>query len=366
MSVESGDGVLAVIARSASVCMFAGAIAAAAGCATMQGGERFAFAMIGDTPYTKAQEPEYRNVLAALNAAPLAFVVHVGDFQFDARPYNQDPTRASTPCVEESYAAIYDSFQSVRHPFVLTPGDNDWTDCWPLAARKVDPLELLANLRTRFYPEGRSLGQQPMAVTNQSSDPAFAKFRENLLWTKGGVTFVTVHTVGYTDNSGRTPQMDAEHRERKAANIAWLKRAFADAKAAGSRGVVILTQANPGFENFWPPDRKTRYFIPFIPRGQALPNPKSAFGDYIGTLAGELADFDRPVLYVHGDTHLFRSDKPLYSAKTGRAFENFTRVEVFGWPDSHWIKVDVDPSDPQLFVIRPQIVPENRGSRRDK
>ena len=106
--------------------------------------------------------------------------------------------------------------------------------------------------------------------------------------------------------------------------------------------------------------------IPFIPRGQALPSPKSAFGDYIATLAGTLEDFDKPVLYFHGDTHLFRTDKPLYSAKTGRAFENFTRVEVFGWPDSHWVKIEVDPSDPQLFVVKPQIVPENRASRQSK
>lgn len=339
-------------------------VAALAGCASMPGSRgTFDFALIGDMPYTKVQAVEYRRTLAALNAAELAFVVHVGDFQFDARPYNSNPSIADMPCVEETYKSIYDSFQSVRHAVVLTPGDNDWADCWPLAARKVDPLELLAGLRARFYPEGRSLGQQPMAVTNQSSDPAFAKFRENLLWTKGGVTFATIHTVGYTDNSGRTPQMDAEHLERKAANIAWIKRAFADARAARSLGVVILTQANPGFENFWPADRKTRYFIPFIARGQALPNPKSAFGDYIGVLAGELEDFDRPVLYVHGDTHLFRNDKPLYSAKTGRVFENFTRVEVFGWPDSHWIRVGVDPSDPQLFVIRPQIVPQNAASR---
>jgi hypothetical protein len=351
-------------AKSASCTMVA--IALVSGCTTMQGGERFSFGILGDMPYTRVQEPEYRNVLEALNAADLAFVVHVGDFQFDAQPYNRNPAVASMPCVEESYKAAFDSFQSVRHPLVLTPGDNDWADCGPLAAKKVDPLALLAGIRARFYPEGRSLGQRTMAVTSQSSDPSFVKFRENLLWTAGGVTFITIHTVGYTDNSGRTPQMDAEHQERKAANIAWLKRAFAEARTAGSRGLVILTQANPGFENFWPADRKTRYFIPFIPRGQALPSPKSAFGDYVAALAGELEVFDRPVLYVHGDTHLFRTDKPLYSAKTGRAFENFTRVEVFGWPDSHWIRVEADPADPQLFVLRPQIVPANRASRKAK
>lgn len=341
-------------------------LAAIAGCTTMQGEARHSFGVIGDTPYTKVQEREYQNVLKALNTAELAFVVHVGDVQFDARPYNQNPAIASMPCVEESYKAIYDSFQSVRHPLILTPGDNDWTDCWPLKAKKVDPLELLAGIRSRFYPEGRSLGQRTMAVTNQSADPAFAKFRENLRWEMGGVTFVTVHIVGSNDNFGRTAEMDAEHLERKAANIAWPKRSFALAKSAGSRGMVILTQANPGFENFWPLPAKTRYFIPFIPRGQALPSPKSAFGDYIASLAAELEDFDKPVLFVHGDTHLFRIDKPLYSAKSGNLFENFTRVETFGWPDSHWVRIEIDPADPQLFIVVPQIVRENRASLRSK
>ena len=129
------------------------AFAAIAGCATMAGEGRFSFGIIGDMPYTKVQEREYQNVLATLNAAELAFVVHVGDFQFDARPYNQNPSIASMPCVEENYQAIYDSFQSVRHPFVLTPGDNDWTDCWPMLAKKVDPQLFI--VKPRIVPENR-------------------------------------------------------------------------------------------------------------------------------------------------------------------------------------------------------------------
>src|SRR6185503_14818815 len=98
----------------------------------------FDFALIGDMPYTRVQEIEYQRVLAALNAADLAFVAHIGDFQFDATPYNRNPAIASMPCVDENYKAIYDSFQTIRHPFILTPGDNDWSDCWPLQAQKVD------------------------------------------------------------------------------------------------------------------------------------------------------------------------------------------------------------------------------------
>lgn len=332
------------------------------GCAHQQNG--FDFALIGDMPYTKVQEQEYQRVLSALNAAELGFVVHVGDFQFDARPYNRNPALASMPCVDENYTAVFNSFQAIRHPFILTPGDNDWTDCWPLAARKTDPLALLAKLRLQFYPEGRSLGQRPIEVRNQSAAPAFAKFRENLRWSMGGVTFVTLHIVGSNDNFGRTPEMDAEQHERKAANLEWMKQAFAAAKAGNSRGLVIMMQANPGFENFWPEAAKTRYFIPFIPRGGKLPSGSAVFEDYIKALADELEGYDRPVALLHGDTHLHRIDKPLYSRKTGRVFENFTRVETFGWPDSHWVRISIDPADPQLFRFRSEVVPENVVNRR--
>jgi hypothetical protein len=324
----------------------------------------FDFALIGDMPYTKVQEQEYQRVLTALNAADLRFVIHIGDFQFDATPYNRNPSLASMPCVDESYKSIYDSFQTIRHAFVLTPGDNDWSDCAPLSAQKVDPLQLLERIRSTFYPEGKSLGQKPIDVVSQPSDPNFRKFRENLRWTIGGVLFVTIHTVGENDNFGRTPEMDAEHMERKAANIAWLKQAFAEAKSSKSPGLVIMTQANPGFETVWPDSAKTRYFLRFIPRGQPLPKRDLAFGDYLQTLADELEGYDKPVAYLHGDTHLFRIDKPLYSRKTNRLFENFTRVETFGWPDTHWVRVTVDPSDPQLFRFKPEIVPGNVVNRR--
>lgn len=341
------------------------AAAATAGCAGTGTGS-FDFGLIGDMPYTRVQEAEYRNTLAALNSNELAFVAHIGDFQFDARPYNRDPSVASMPCVDENYQAVYDSFQSVRHPLVLTPGDNDWSDCAPLKARKVDPRELLAKIRAKFYPDGRSLGQRAMAVSNQSSDPAhaaqFGKFRENLRWTIGGVVFVTLHIVGSNDNAGDK----AEQAERMAANLAWLKAAFAEAAGADRRGLVILTQANPGFENHWPAAAKTRYFLPFIPRGGKLPKLESAHDGYVRALAEALEAFAKPVAYLHGDTHLFRIDKPLYSAKSGRVFENFTRVETFGWPESHWVRISVDPSDPGLFRFKPEIVPANAASRRAK
>lgn len=37
----------------------------------------------------------------------------------------------------------------------------------------------------------------------------------------------------------------------------------------------------------------------------------------------------------------------------------FTRVEPFGMPDMHWVRVVVDPEDGQVFTILPELVPEN-------
>ena len=270
------------------------------------------------------------------------------------------------PCTDEMNEWVLGRFQAIRHPVILTPGDNDWVDCHHLQARKVDPLERLAALRSKFYPDGRSLGGRTMTVVSQANDPQHAKFRENLRWSIGGVTFATLHITGSNDNFGRTAEMDAEQRERKAANIAWMKAAFARAKADGSRGLVLMTQANPAFENSWDMNRKTLLFSRVLGIRPPDPPVPTAFEDYIRTLAEETEGYDKPVAFLHGDTHMFRIDQPLYSTKSKRPFENLTRVETFGSPNSHWVLVTVDPADPQLFRFQPQIVPENVANRRPK
>jgi hypothetical protein len=285
--------------------------------------------------------------------------VHIGDFQADGGGYTRNPAAGPMPCTDESYQMVYDAFQSLRHPVILTPGDNDWTDCSKVEGRNFAPLQLLAKVRGMFFPEGKSLGQRPISVESQSAEPQYQKFKENLRWSVGNVTFATLHIVGSNDNLLGKPELDAEHRERKAANLAWMQAAFAKAKTDNSRGLVLMSQANPGFENYWPAAAKGRYFGPFVGRSSPPSIPDNAFGDYIAALAGELESYNRPVAYLHGDTHLHRIDKPLYSNKSNRLFPNFTRVETFGAPDTHWVRVTVDPADPQVFTFRGEIIPEN-------
>ena len=79
----------------------------------------------------------------------------------------------------------------------------------------------------------------------------------------------------------------------------------------------------------------------------------------LAVLEQETIAFKKPVVLVHGDSHYFRIDKPLVGAKSGRRIENFTRVETFGNPDVHWVRVTVDPRKPNVFTFRPEIVAEN-------
>jgi hypothetical protein len=51
---------------------------------------------------------------------------------------------------------------------------------------------------------------------------------------------------------------------------------------------------------------------------------------------------------VHGDTHNQRVDTPFLDT-LGNPIRNLVRLETFGSPFIGWIKVTVDPDDPQVF-----------------
>ena len=43
---------------------------------------------------------------------------------------------------------------------------------------------------------------------------------------------------------------------------------------------------------------------------------KSGYTDLVRMLEREVMNFDKPVLFVHGDSHVFRVDKPLSIQRT--------------------------------------------------
>ena len=95
-----------------------------------------AFALMGDVPYSHPQANLLDDMIDRMNAEPLAFVVHVGDI-----------TSGTGPCGDAWMEARRKQFARFTHPFVLLPGDNDWTDC---KRTGFDPMERLAKWRSLF------------------------------------------------------------------------------------------------------------------------------------------------------------------------------------------------------------------------
>ncbi len=286
----------------------------------------FEFALIGDVPYDESQATNgFPNMIQEINAADLAFVVHDGDIKAGA-----------TPCTDDCFERVHAQFQTIRHPLVYIFGDNEWSDCGKVKTNAFDPLERLQKLRDMFTQGDRSLGGRTMRLQRQCADPQFAAFRENVRWTKGGVVFAGLNVPG-DDNHFGTP----EFAVRNAANIAWMKEAFALATRGNARAVMIIMQANPNYDV------------------AATNRTRKGFNQMLKVLEEETIAFRKPVVLVHGDSHYFRIDQPMVSSKSKRRVENFLRVETFGNPDVHWLRAIVDGRDPNVFRFERQLVRRN-------
>jgi hypothetical protein len=293
----------------------------------------FEFAIIGDVPYNAKEEAKFMNLIATIDRTKVAFVVHDGDFK-----------GGSSPCTDELFSQRYGLLQVFKHPLVYIFGDNEWTDCHRTG---FDPLERLTKLRELFTQGDTSLGQHPLQLARQSTNPAYSKFRENVRWSVGSVTFVGLHIPGSNNNfpttlpSGVTVGNLEEYTERNAATLAWMREAFALATRDGSRGLMLFIQGNP---------------FPFTPNDSVL----NGFEEFVVTLEDETMKFGRPVALANGDSHYFRIDKPLPRPDPDgyrrSRLTNFTRVENFGSPDLHWVRGTVDLGDPALFKFQPEIL----------
>ena len=171
---------------------------------------------------------------------------------------------------------------------------------------------------------------------------------------------MTLNIQGSCNNLCDTAPDPSEWAARNAANIAWLHETFQMAAQRHSAAIMVISQANPGwhpFEN----DASPRNPVTLV----QLDAKPDGFRAFLLALRAEVIAFGRPVVYVHGDTHTFRIDKPLFDAQ-GRRLENFTRLETFGdnaangTNDVNWVKVLVDARSREVFAFQPQIVPANR------
>ena len=296
--------------------------------------QKFEFAVIGDMPYRDVDVQKFETLVTALNAdRRIKWVMHTGDIK-----------TGSTPCSDDYFKNRFNLYQKIEKPFIITPGDNEWTDCHRALAGGYDPLERLEALRKLFYSNpDQSLGKKPMPVASQKNSLGYEAYPENQRWEHKGVWFATCHIVGSNNGTasfaGRTAAHDQEVEERTTAAIDWLKGTFA--KAKNDKGILIMVHANPNLE------------------AAADQAATKGFYEFLKVLEEEVIRFGKPVLFVHGDSHYFRYDKPLLNRNTGNRLENFTRLEAFGANDVHWTRILVNGKDPNLFQIRQELVRAN-------
>ncbi len=296
----------------------------------------FEFALIGDMPYHPDDDQKFLELIEEINGEKdLSWVLHTGDIK-----------SGSTPCSDEFIQERLELYGQFQHPFIITPGDNEWTDCHRPLCGAYDPLDRLTKFREIFYASPqKSLGQRNIPLESQSKDPNYSLYVENQRWEKNSVLFATFHLVGSLNGmapfEGRDARDDREAQARLAAAVHWLQESFELAKAQQHKGIFLMIHANPGFE------RRTDSAM------------QVGFGPFLDALEKAVLTYKKPVLLAHGDSHYFRYDKPLTYSKTGRRIENFTRVEAFGDRDIHWVRVKVNSEDPNVFSIRQEIVPEN-------
>ena len=314
----------------------------------------YAVGLWGDLPYSTVQATEgVPNLIADMNSQELAFTAHDGDLK-----------SGSSVCSDSVYVQALLYFNSLRAPAIFTPGDNDWTDCDRTAG--YSSRAQLDKERGLFFSNQFTLGQHRLRQEVQSAPLCLGvngsvPCSENRRWTYGGVTYATLNIQGSCNNLCDTAPDPAEYAARNAADIAWMRETFDEAKANNSAAVMLISQADPGFDASNPTlsplrDPQTLMETDGQPDG---------FQEFLLALRDEVVAFRSPVAYVHGDSHYFRIDKPFLNAQ-GQRLENFTRVETFGDNqqngnnDAHWLKVLVDAGSRDVFAYQPQIVPANR------
>lgn len=303
----------------------------------------YAIGLWGDLPYSDVQKSTgVPNLVADMNRQRLTFTVHDGDLK-----------SGSSLCTDSVYYDSKATLNSLDAPAMFTPGDNDWTDCdrGPYNSRERLDFERKVLFSTPY-----SLGQHRIRL--QVQHPPYV---ENRRWSEGGVTYATLNVQGSCNNLCDVAPDPAEYADRNRADVEWLRQTFAEARARRSAAVMIVWQANPGWDATDATRAPTR-----DPKTLAESDGQpDGYQELLMALRDETIAFRRPVAVVHGDSHYFRVDKPLLDSQ-GRRIENFTRVETFGDHqengnnDVNWLRVTVDPRSREVFSYQPQIVPANR------
>ena len=244
------------------------------------------FYAMGDVPYAPEEDVILPKQIENL-PGDAEFVIHVGDI------------KPGLPlCTESVYQKVAGMLGKSAAPVFIIPGDNEWNDC-------IDTAQAWTYW-DQYFMKFDERWQHRLQVSRQ-------KIREeNFAFVRGNVLFVGLNIVG-----GKVHD-EQEWKLRHAGGLDWGKLNL-QRFGKNVSSLVIFGHAKPA----------------------------KVHNDFFDPFSKVAKEFDKPVLYLHGDGHRWIHDRP-FKAK------NILRVEVDQGGIAPPLKVMVtdDPEKPFEFNRR--------------
>lgn len=243
------------------------------------------FSAIGDVPYSKKEVKDLKSTLKIHNTnSNASFLIHLGDIK-----------PGGEPCKKEVYEDVAKILKKSDKPVFIIPGDNEYNDC-------DHPKKAFKHWKKNFLHFNENW-ESAWETTYQPEQ------KENFTWTEGEVLFVGLNLVGGKVHSKK------EWSERLNSNADWMESLLEKNKSKGLKALVIFGHANM---NIHP-----KKFDVFTKRFRAL-----------------AAQFSKPILYLHGDGHVWIKDRPWKE-------QNILRVQVDA--GAQILKVSVNTNSTKVF-----------------
>ena len=218
------------------------------------------FCAMGDMPYNMGEWQLLEKYVKEL-PDDIDFVIHLGDIK-----------RGKLPCFEPNYKRVAQILGKSRAPAFVVLGDNEWNDCLRPATGLKYWHRHLARLNEKWQTDFQVI-RDPQRI-------------ENFAFETRRALFVGINIVG-----GEVLDKQ-EWKTRHAQNAAWVKTALR--KFPEARCMVVFGHARPA----------------------------KVHDDFFKPLEKIVKEFDRPVLYLHGDGHKWEKKKSFKGRK------NLLRVQV--------------------------------------
>jgi hypothetical protein len=263
-------------------------------------GEPIIFSAMGCGPYTPSDKPAVAFYVRQENRERTSeFMVHLGDVfkqplvkkpadstaSPEKKPGQPEPPGPDQMPTEAEYRWTSDLLSNSNTiPTWIVPGDNEWNDLEDYAQGWAWWQKYYARFEERF---------QPAWKTERQPDRP-----ENFMFVRKGVVFIGLNLVG-----GRIHD-PAEWAVRLPQDAAWIKEVLTRPSMSDIRAAVVLCQANP--------------FV--IKPGE----PKEKFKSFVIPFRQAAADWNKPLLLLHADGHVWIDDQPWPE-------KNIRRIQVDTW-----------------------------------